>query len=63
MHEGCRMSLMPLGLGLGQPLSQLSCCPAGIWLVYFASSLYPSNIHQLYLFELGLGKEKIGVCP
>lgn len=38
--HGCSLSLMPLGPGLGQPLSQLSCCPAGIWLVCFAPSLH-----------------------
>lgn len=59
------MSLRPLGPGLGQPLSQLSCCPAGIWLVCFTPSLHPLHIriHGLDLSEPDLGKEKIGILP
>lgn len=60
------MSLVPLTLnsGLGQPLSHLSCCPAGIWLVHFAPSLSPlQHMYILDVLESGLGKQKVGVCP
>lgn len=59
------MSLMPqsLGPGLGQPLSHLSCCTAGIWLVHFGPHPTPSNIHVLDLLESGLGKGKVRGLP